>query len=285
MKKCPACAEEIPSKASVCPECGVNVQEFGSDSGGRSGGKRKKSSSGMSVGLIVGLCIGGLLLLCCPISIALLLPAVQQAREAARRTQCMNNVKQISLALMNYESRYRSLPPAFVADANGKPMHSWRVLILPELDRQDLFNAYNFSEPWDGPNNSKLLSQMPGVYRCPSDPAGLGSTNTAYVGVFGEHSVFRGTMPVRFMDITDGMSNTLTVGEAVNANIPWMKPEDIDVKLHPTLRDPAGFSSHHRGGVIFAFADGSVRFLQDSLPTDTLKALFTRDGSEVVPPF
>src|SRR6476661_8060061 len=100
--------------------------------------------------------------------VALLLPAVQQAREAARRSQCKNNLKQIGLALHNYHDVNGCFPPAYIADENGKPMHSWRVLILPYLDQAALHTEYNFSEPWDGPNNSRLLARRPAVYACPS---------------------------------------------------------------------------------------------------------------------
>src|SRR5882757_2755439 len=118
--------------------------------------------------------------------IALLLPAVQAAREAARRAQCMNNLRQIGLALHNYHDQYNTFPPAYVADATGKPMHSWRVLLLPQLGEGQLYSEYDFSEPWDGPNNSRLLTRMPRVYACPSHSTPGHETNTAYAGVFGE---------------------------------------------------------------------------------------------------
>ena len=100
--------------------------------------------------------------------IALLLPAVQQAREAARRSACKNNLKQIGLALHNYHNAYGSFPPAFVPDAEGHPAHSWRVLLLPYVDGEELYSLYRFDEPWNGPHNSKLADKIPSVYRCPS---------------------------------------------------------------------------------------------------------------------
>jgi prepilin-type processing-associated H-X9-DG protein len=213
----------------------------------------------------------------------LLLPAVQQAREAARRTQCQNNLKQIALALHSYHDVYGAFPPAFIADKDGKPMHSWRVLILPYLDAT-LYSEYSFSEAWDGPNNSRLLARMPSVFRCPSDPASMASTNTSYVGVFGEHCVFRGTKPVAIKDITDGTSSTLLAGE-VKSNIPWMKPEDVDIKLYPAIGGARGFGSYHAGGANFVMCDGSVRFVNQSVLQPTLDALYTRDGNEPVGDF
>lgn len=282
MKTCPACAEEISSKVDKCPYCGSSVKGKGS---------RKRSSGGgggKSTATIVMFVVAGVfafLLVCGGILAALLLPAVQQAREAARRAQCMNNLKQIGLALHNYREMNGAFPPAYIADANGKPMHSWRVLILPYLDASPLYAQYNLSEPWDGPNNSRLLAQMPAVYACPSHGNAPGNTTTAYAGVFGEQSIFRGAQPVGMSDITDGTSNTIMVGEASESNIPWMKPEDVDVSKHPSVGDPAGFNSRHTGGIMVLMCDGSVRYVPLSVNPQTLKALFTRNGGEPIMDF
>jgi type II secretory pathway pseudopilin PulG len=234
--------------------------------------------------LVVGISFG-VLVICGGVGLALLLPAVQQAREAARRTQCKNNLRQIGLALHNYHETYGAFPPAYVADASGKPMHSWRVLILPFLDQQGLYNEYNLAEPWDGPNNSRLLARIPPQYICVSNPTDAGSTNTAYAAAFGTRCVFRGFEPVNLREITDGASNTLLVVEAADAGIPWMKPEDVDITKHPSLGDSSGFSSHHTGGVHGLMCDGQVRFIPNAIDPQTLKALFTRDGGEPVAPF
>jgi prepilin-type processing-associated H-X9-DG protein len=234
--------------------------------------------------LIVLACAFGFLVVCGGILLALLLPAVQQAREAARRSQCKSNLKQIGLALHNYADTYGALPPAYIADASGKPMHSWRVLILPFLDAAPTYSQYDFSEPWNGPNNSRLLSQMPRVFVCPSH-SGSPGTSTAYAAVFGEQCVFRGSEPVTFRDITDGASNTLMIVEADGAGIPWMKPDDVDITKHPTLGDRDGFSSSHTGGVQGLMCDGSVRFFSQNISLQTLKGLFTRNGGETLGDF
>jgi len=277
MSTCPACAEEIPADINTCPHCGVSVHDYAP-------GGQKKSSSASALWIIVG-GVGFAMVLCIGVLTALLLPAIQAAREAARRSQCMNNLRQIGLALHNYHDQYACFPPAYFADETGKPMHSWRVLILPQLGEQALYNEYNFSEPWDGPNNGRLLARMPAVYACPSHAAAGPGTNTAYAGVFGEQCVFTGKSPVRITDITDGTSNTLLVGEATGAGIPWMKPEDIDVTKHPALEDSDGFSGDHRGGVNFLLCDGSVRFLNLTINPTVLKALFTRNGNEAIGSF
>ena len=118
------------------------------------------------------------------VAAAYFLPATCAVREAPPRATCANNLKQIGLALHAYYDRYGSFPPAYVADANGKPMHSWRVLILPFLEHHPLYRAYDFDEPWDGPNNSQLQAQKIREYRCPEDPSAAAGT-TSYVAVVG----------------------------------------------------------------------------------------------------
>lgn len=277
MTTCPACAEEISPDARICPHCKIHLDDSGTAA--PKAAEKKKSTTTTIVLIVMG-CALAFSILCSGILFALLLPAIQAAREAARQSQCRNNLKQIGLALMMYESEWKSLPPAYLADADGKPMHSWRVLILPYLESADLYDQYDFSEPWDGPKNSRLLGRMPPVYSCPSHGTGAGLTTTDYAGVFGEHCVFRGDNPVRIADITDGTSNTLMVAEATGAGIPWMKPEDIDVSKHPLLGDKAGFSSHHPRGVCGLRVDGSVNLIEQTIFPAVLQALFTIDGGE-----
>lgn len=222
------------------------------------------------------------LLLCGGVLLALLLPAVQQAREAARRTQCANNLKQIGLALHNYHDTYGTFPPAVTYSADGQPLHSWRVLILPFLGEQMLYSRYNLNEPWDGPNNSQLQSQMPPVYACPSNPTGTISGLTNYAGVAGPGTVFSDGKAASLREIKDGTANTLIVGESGTSGIPWMEPRDIDVSQFPTLGMPLGFGSSHFGGAQFLFCDGSVRFLSISINGQTFHDLCTKDGGETI---
>ena len=87
--------------------------------------------------------------------IALLLPATRSGRYAARRAECVNNLKQIALALHNYEQAHKALPPAYTVDANGRPLHSWRTLILPYLEQESIYRTIDLSKPWNDPANAK----------------------------------------------------------------------------------------------------------------------------------
>ena len=206
---------------------------------------------------------------------------------AARRMQCSNNLKQIALALHNYHDTYKTFPPAMIPDADGKPMHSWRVLILPFLEQQPLYDRYDFNEPWNGPNNSQFASSMPPVYGCPSHPR---SNRTSYVAVIGEHTMWTGTeRGVHLRDVLDRTANTILVFEATPAQSNWMEPSDIayeDALKWLTTWDPASLESGHKQEDFFyerwtgrntAFADGSVRFLPHALSQDVASAILLRD--------
>jgi hypothetical protein len=213
-----------------------------------------------------------------PVMAALLLPAVSSAREAARRAQCANNLKQIGLALLNYESANRGFPPAYSTDKNGKPLLSWRVAILPYLDQQPLYQQFHLDEPWDSENNKKLIPLMPPVYRCPSGPPLPGKTS--YLTVRGKDTIFPGEKGIRLAEITDGTSMTILVVEAGDQlAVDWTKPDDFV----PDPNNPTkGLLGHHLSGSNVVMADCSVHFISASIDPKVLRALFTRNGGERV---
>ena len=219
-----------------------------------------------------------------PVLVALLLPAVQAAREAARRAQCVNNLRQIGLAMHNIHDLNGKFPGHAIVDEGGKPMLSWRVALLPLLGQGDLYNKFKLDEPWDGPTNKPLIAQMPGLYACPSRGDGGEPGLTPYRVFIGAGSLFDATRPAPSLaDITDGSSNTLMVVEAAEA-VPWTKPEGLEVAAPGLL--PAvplfGLGSKHPGGFNALFADGSVRFIKATINFVTLQALTTRAAGEVV---
>jgi hypothetical protein len=245
--------------------------------------KKRVSGKGMA---ITGIVLGGLMssVIVPAMLIALLLPAVQSAREAARRAQCVNNLKQIALAMHNYVSVYNCFPPAATYDAEGNPLVSWRVLLLPFLEEATLYNQFHIGEQWDSPNNRPLAASTPNVYRCPSELVVPGMTT--YQVVIDPRSLFTGKPAgTPLHTVTDGLSNTLLVTEAADP-VPWSKPEDLSL----ATGDPAfGMGSKHPpGGFDAAMGDGSVRFVKNSpnnpLSSQVLRALVTRNGGEVVSP-
>lgn len=224
---------------------------------------------------------------------ALLAPAFSAARDSATRMQCANNLKQIALAIHNYHDIYKSFPPAYIADDDGRPMHSWRVLILPFMEQQPLYEAYNFDEPWDGPNNRKLLAHMPYAYSCSTqrnrelEP----HTYTNYVAVVGDNTAWPGQQARRFNDFVDGTSQSLLVCEFANCQINWMEPTDISYDDAVQLlqsHDTYPYTGHvirtyfyeWSTGRNVALADASVKYLVEAIDTEDAKRLLTVNDGE-----
>jgi prepilin-type processing-associated H-X9-DG protein len=220
-----------------------------------------------------------------PVLIALLLPAVQSAREAARRAQCVNNLKQIALAMHNHHSAMGGLPAAAIVDQRGKPLLSWRVALLPYLDQNPLYQKFHLDEPWDSPHNKELLKYMPAVYGCPSRNLAGEPGMTAYRVFSGPHALFHPTRRTPFTEVTDGISNTIMVVESAQA-VPWTKPDELPFdKANANARGQAPLldaGSRHPGGLNAAFGDGAVRFLKLSINPMVFRALITKSGGEVV---
>ncbi len=214
-----------------------------------------------------------------PVTAALVLPAVQAAREAARRMASTNNMKQIALAMHNFAQASKTFPPAYKAGADGKPLLSWRVLILPFLGEMELFQQFHLDEPWDSEHNKQLIARMPNAYRNPSSSvAAEGRTN--YLTVRNEMSLFPGGKPVSFGEVTDGLSNTILTVEVPDAKaVIWTKPDDFEYDADNPLN---GLLGMRPGGFLIGLADGSVRFMTAVLDPAVLKALFTRSGAETV---
>jgi prepilin-type processing-associated H-X9-DG protein len=217
----------------------------------------------------------------CLFTIALFMPAVRSAREAARRTQCTNNLKQIGLALHTYHENEGRLPAAAITDKNGRPLLSWRVAILPYLEASSLYSKFRLDEPWDSPHNLALLEPMPLVYACPSDKERKPGMSD-YLCVVGPETVFPPNLkPVQVRDITDGVHATIVVSESLR-NVPWTKPEDLPLDMAVMQSGLGSQHGYHINGLNALFADGSVRFLKRSINPNVLRALLTRNGNETV---
>ena len=239
-----------------------------------------------------------------PVAIALMLPAVQQAREAARRTQSKNNLKMLALAAHFHNDVHNHFPTGTVANPKLKPEQrlSWAWSLLPYLEQESLQKATDKNQSWDANANS-ILSQtvVPGF----QNPSQTGLRRTAssgdYVGIAGvganaamlpltdpKVGMFGYDRKLSFRDITDGSSNTLMFGDSTTPNLSMFAggPETIrGFSQSPYLNGPDGIGSPHSGGVQFAFADGTVRFISVDVDEKILEALATIRGGEVVGDF
>jgi Protein of unknown function (DUF1559) len=216
--------------------------------------------------------------------VALLLPAVQAAREAARRTQSANSMRRHGIALHNHVDTRQTLPTGYTVSNDGKPLLSWRVTMLPYLQERELYDQFHLDEPWDSPHNKQLIQKMPNIFRSPHSTAKPGMTT--YLGVGGEHGLLVApTTPqtkngLRFSAIPDGLSNTIMIVEASDElAVEWTKPVDFA----PDPKDPLkGLLGARPSGFLATFADGSTQFISREIPAETLSALFSRDDGKKV---
>lgn len=208
--------------------------------------------------------------------------AVQNARDAAEATHRRCLLKQIGAAFNNYHDVYGTFPPAYIADNDGKPMHSWRVLILPFMGEDSLYSQYDFSEPWDGPNNIRLLKKRP--YYCDSQRFPDDETETLIAAIVGKDCVFVGAEPIGKDDIPDGSVNTIIIGEVEGMGIPWTAPRDVEFDQFTGIDKPGSFHSKLLGErILFLTADGSANSFRKDVPVESFKARFTRNGGEQLP--
>jgi prepilin-type N-terminal cleavage/methylation domain-containing protein len=280
--------------------------------------------------------------------ISLLLPAVQKVREAANQVGCENNLKQMGIALQHYHDVYQSFPAGYLfvdpdsgpqvpVDYNCKPGWGWGALLLPYLDQDPMATRITWQEAVDDPQYAEIRTTILRIFVCPSDvntgiywvdnalgkPLMEAATNSyaANFGTGGEigerplfgNGIFSAASKITIKDITDGLSNTMAVGErgSIFVRTPWVGAissgmvrttpgapvyysgaEEAPVQalagfqmqkiLNDPTSDPYCFFSPHFTVVLFVFADGAVHKLNVSTPYSVLCALSTRADGEVV---
>ncbi len=180
-----------------------------------------------------------------------------RARQAFLRSESVEKLLQMGIALYNYYDKHKRFPPAVVMGPDGKTPHSWRVELLPyfEIVGEDLYKRYHLDEPWDSENNKKVLADGAELFSVPAEePTG----DCGYFVLIGSDSMFTpATVASRIRDDRDGSSKTIGVVEA-KRSIPWTKPEDIELTEEGPFPKLGGF---FEGGFNSLFMDGSVHFL------------------------
>ena len=214
--------------------------------------------------------------------VGLLVPAVQKARWAARTNQTVNNYREIGLAMLNHEAAFRALPTAYTVDEDGKPLHSWRVLILPFLGERELYGKIRLDEPWDSEWNRQFHDQCPKVYQSVFNP----SKTDAVVGVVvGDGTMFppvtkKGQKGVSLANVTDGLSNTIMVVPC--KPVCWMDPTgDPKVGDLQSPEDVVYDGTKETFPVLFG--DASVRMISVTIdPANWINLLLRNDGKAVL---
>jgi len=224
----------------------------------------------------------------------------KHAGEGTWRTQCRHNLKQIALALANYHDVNGCYPPAYIPDAEGRPMHSWRVLLLPYLEFYGEYKEYRFDEPWNSPDNleiSRSVASRANPYRSPDQRKPWMETN--YMMIVGPGTICEGAHSMRVEDVCDDPATTLVIAEVFGTGVHWTEPKDLDVAtMSFWVNDPrpdAIRSGHRRRDHINAmgahvlladfFYSGTfvVRLLSEDTDPDVVRAMTTIDGGESVP--
>ncbi len=212
------------------------------------------------------------LVVCCGIPLALTLRTFEVLPPDYSQQQCAQGAEKIVAALLKYEAEHGHFPPAYTVDAQGKRLHSWRVLILPQLGHQQLYDQIDLQQPWDSTANQQLAVQAPREYVCAATVF-AGATDTNYAVVSGEGYVFDGAKTCNMDSITDNLEDTILIIEIVG-NTPWMQPADVSVN------ELASF--HDRGGHV-GLASGEVKFMLSDMPPEEVEALLTKSGGEAIP--
>lgn len=212
------------------------------------------------VEIIVGSILGTIVLWC-------LLGGLFDSRGPSPRSTCMFNIREVGIAVQQYRLSKGSFPQAYIADENGKPIHSWRTSILPIIGQQQLNDEYDWSEPWNGLNNRKLANITIPHFLCPSDHQSQTSGMTSYVLLTGPGTAWPDGKNSNWNAVAQRAGNTIMLVEVSGANIRWMEPRDLDIMtLKANLRSKHGLgvSHNHQGGTVVCMADGKVVFLTDS---------------------
>jgi hypothetical protein len=241
--------EEKKKKKSAQPPGPRVVTEAGSEGGARPSGRRTPNN------------------------------VINSVRGAVYRVETMNKMKQITTALLQYQSARDRFPPAAIMSADGKPGLSWRVAILPMLEENGLYQQFKLNEPWDSAHNKPLIARMPSIYQSPGSDLDEGYTN--YLAVVSSDTIISsGPKGTRSVDVRDGMSRTVMIVEADDdyAAI-WTKPDDY---TWDTTQPDYGLG-HIWSRIFFVgYGDGRIETLDAGLNPEQLNAYFSRSGGEPI---
>lgn len=286
---------DLPPAELVAKPLFPNVSMCTADENGLKWTSRSSIPSIPLIGSATGLATVG-------VAAALLLPAVQSARSAARRTQSKNNLKQIGLALHNYHDTHSSFPQGTHPNDDLKPEKrlSWMASILPFAEQAALYNRIDFDEAWDSDANKGLMENQLPIFQNPGVEAAKESKvgTTHYVGIAGigkdaatlpmtdkNVGVFGYNRKTRIRDITDGTSNTLMVSEAKKSFGAWGAGGSSTIRgfvKKPYINGPDGIGSPFQGGCNMLFCDGAVRFISEKIDPTVLENLARiHDGNPI----
>ena len=296
---CPHCgvqtdvAEEYAGQSGPCAACGetITVPPLAGTPGYR---RSTKGWQGPIVIILVAVVIVAVLLLCGGLPLLFLgfrgvavpppvpVAAPMPVAEVPAGTSCAGNLRRIGVAMQAYHQQYGCFPPAHIADEDGKPMHSWRVLLLPFLGQQALYDEYDFEEPWNGPNNQMVADTVISMYRCPTN-AGSDAFETNYVMIVGPGAISDGTGTSSVSDMGDSPADVIVVFEVAASAINWMEPRDLnadEISFRTNESIQQMRPSNHQGFIYVLAADGSVQTVNTTTSPASIRAMTAVPGRE-----
>jgi Protein of unknown function (DUF1559) len=207
-------------------------------------------------------------------------PVYRDLRKRANDTKSRTSLRQIALALHNYHDAHGRFPPAYVLSPSGERLHSWRVLLLPCLGQQRLYDEFRLDESWSSPHNRAIAEKSPDLYQSASAKASRrGVAN--FLAVVGRATAWPEQYTVRLDDIGDGTSNTIQLLEWADSDIFWTEPRDLTTKQALGLlksaepATPQSGSAEIDNSFLAALADGAVRRISPSISRDIFRGLLS----------
>lgn len=297
---CPFCHSRIrvddrfAGLSGPCAECGKHVTMPGKPKASAENQATAKNVASFPTSLtkrptrsvsMVGAFITIAIVACfAALAIILLLPSARVAIQVRQRTMGLSNAKLIADALNSYQRSYGSYPTPTVVDASGKPLYSWRVLILPQLGYTSLYNDFQLDQTWDSPTNSSLVSRMPSEFACPINPTALAMHETNFALIIGPGTMFPPGKTVDPNAMTDAPAETLLLVETKDGVATWTQPADLNisfgVKLGKTpMRDIGG---NYPDCAVAVMVDGTAVAIDLNISRASLDAIISPNGNENV---
>ncbi len=296
MPTCRFCDERVSSRDEYCPNCGEDLpRRPRRGERGRSRGDRRRSSGGnksnttLIVLAVVGAIVG--ILICGGLLTALFVPAFQQSREAAQRSASKNNLRQIGKGAHQFHDMNRHFPPFTAWQEKGQGQHSWQTRMLPMVGHHALHQQIQLQQNWNSPNNSAAMRTEVEVFLNPGIADNTKGGNGFGLSHYAANSLLTNAgdgSHLRMRDITDGTANTLYSGEVTDGFRPWGDPNNLRDPSRGIGRGATRFNGPWSGGshgAHFLFADGSVRFIKQTISPLTLRGIATPNSGEVIGEF
>jgi hypothetical protein len=209
-------------------------------------------------------------------------PAVERARNDARRSHSAGQLSQLRVALHNYADTHGTYPPAYLADEDGRPMHSWRVLILPFISEEALWEQYDFDLPWNDPHNLKVARKMPSSFRSPFSPDDHDQGLTPYLAITGPDTVLGETEGRSPASLGDEAAHKLAVVQYEGQPVFWTEPTDITPQR--ILAEYSQIMDNSSQGINVMVLDHTIIFVQADTPREDLEAgFYVGDGRKFMP--